>query len=129
MDWFDLAELLLELLIELVIPFLAELAADSELGRRFRRASGPSFLLIFASGAAAGAASCVIWPGRLIRGAPLVPGISLVLAPFWTGKAMSWVGDRLRARGVKPTALATFRGGALFGFAMALARFLWVGLR
>jgi len=40
---------------------------------------------------------------------------------------MYWFGNRRRKHGGHPSRLATFRGGALFGFGVALARFLMVG--
>src|SRR5438105_890299 len=114
MDWFEIVEVLLELLFELVIPVLEELLAD--LAIRYQGRPGRSFPLfvILLWGSVSGVVSYLLWPHRVIHGKPIVPGISLLFAPILTGRLMAWVGDRLRARGITPTALATFRGGALF---------------
>jgi hypothetical protein len=128
MDWFDLVELLLELLFELVVPVLEELLAILAVRHQDRWDRSFPLLPILLWGAASGAVSCLIWRHRVIRGRPLVPGISLLLAPVLAGRVMRWVGERLRARGIIPTALASFRGGALFAFGMAAARFVCVAL-
>lgn len=128
MDWIDLLEVLIELLFEVAIPMLAELAGD-RLYRRKPTASPYPALPILLWGAGAGAVFCLLWPARLIHTAPLFPGVSLLLAPLMAGKAMRSLGERLRARGVEPSSLASFSGGALFAFGMALVRFAWIGFR
>jgi len=42
---------------------------------------------------------------------------------------MHWFGIWRRAEGRPPSTLATYQGGALFAFAMALVRWLVVGLK
>jgi len=128
-DWIELLEPLVELLFEVVIPILAEIASAA-LARSKRQppAIFPA-LPILLWGAGSGAVFCLLWPRRLLQTPPLIPGISLLLAPLLAGKAMRALGERLRARGIAPSVLATFSGGALFAFGMALVRFLWIGLR
>jgi len=128
MDWFDLAELLLELLFELAIPVIEEVLADLAIRHKDRLDRSFPLLVILLAGGASGIVSYLVWPHRVIRGKPLVPGISLLLAPVLTGRTMAWVGDRLRAKDVVPSTLASFRGGALFALGMAAVRFLLVGL-
>jgi hypothetical protein len=50
--------------------------------------------------------------------------LSLVLAPLATGLVMHLYGRWRRGRGHDTTYLATFWGGSLLAFAMALTRFL-----
>src|ERR1700724_1879277 len=100
MDWFEVLEVLLELLIELVFPVLEELAADLAIRYQDRPArSFPLFVLLL-WGSVSGVVSYLIWPHRMIHGKPIVPGISLLFAPVLTGRVMAWIGDRLRARDV-----------------------------
>ncbi|HJZ95263.1 MAG TPA: hypothetical protein VKE70_02090 [Candidatus Solibacter sp.] len=129
MDWFDLLELVLELLFELVVPVVAELLAD--IGSSRKRPAAPAFpwAWILLTGTAVGTASALIWPRRLLREGTIVPGASLLLAPLLAARVMGVVGERLRDRGITPTALASARGGAVFAFGMALARFLMVALK
>src|SRR5437762_3820796 len=129
MGWFDLIELLLELLFEVVVPMLAELAADFGPAHKSRLKGTFPWLRIVLSGALTGALSSMLWPHHLVQGRTVVPGLSLLLSPLFAGRTMGWVGDRLRARGVKPTRLATIAGGALFAFGASLVRFLMVGLK
>jgi len=123
MEWSDVVELLLELLFELVFPVMEELLGSLAVRHEDRWDRSFPLLPILLWGAASGAVSCLVWPHRVIRGK------GWLLGPVLTGRVMRWVGERLRAREVTPTALASFRGGALFGFGMALARFVCVGLR
>lgn len=77
-------------------------------------------------GGLAGAVTCLIFPTRLFW-VGRIPGASLILSPVFTGAAMEYYGRRRRARGGSPSYMATFWGGGLFAFGMALFRFLWVG--
>jgi hypothetical protein len=56
------------------------------------------------------------------------PGVSLILAPLITGTAMHLLRGRLLRLELWPSNLATFLGGAIFAFAMALVRWLAVEL-
>jgi len=129
MDWFDLAEFALELLFEILIPAVIEVLAD--IGEHQKRPLRPTFpwVWILFAGSVAGAASALVWPHRVFRERPILPGLSLLLAPALASRVMGSIGARLRNRDITPTPLATARGGALFAFAMALARFLMVGLK
>jgi len=58
---------------------------------------------------------------------PHLAGVSLILAPLGTGAAMHAFGVWRRRRGAPASRLATFWGGALFAFAMAFTRWLFLG--
>ena len=78
-------------------------------------------------GLAAGVISLMIVPRRLAPHSPL-PGLSLLLSPIGTGVAMHWLGEFWRERGRDRPVLFSFRAGAMFAFAMALVRFVYVEL-
>ena len=68
---------------------------------------------------------------RLVLPAPIFPpgpvrGLSLLLSPLVTGVVMDRYGAWRDGRGAPRSFVATFWGGALFGFGMALVRFVWV---
>ena len=79
-----------------------------------------------ALGALAGALICLVWPARILRPGP-VRGVSLVFSPIVTGALMEGYGRWRAEKGRSRSSIATFWGGALFAFSMALVRFLWVG--
>jgi len=95
-----------------------------------RRAEAERSLLITALGCAllgagSGGLSLLLLPSRLPT--PVTArGASLVLAPLALGSVMRYWGRRRRASGKEATGIATFYGGASFGFGAALARFLGV---
>lgn len=129
-----LAELLgfvFEILGEFVIQLVFELAAEALAGlisnRKERHPAVSAVGLVF-GGAAAGFLSAWVFPHRLIVTRVVIPGASLLLGPLATGIAMHWLGKRLRRLERHPTSLATFWGGALFAFSMALVRWWLVGL-
>ena len=68
-------------------------------------------------------------PNRIIQVYAYIPGISLVIAQLVAGVCMHFLGEWRRRQDCKPTALATFTGGATFAFGMALVRFLMVGIK
>ena len=77
-------------------------------------------------GALAGAVLSLIWPARIFQPV-LLRGASLVVSPLISGAVMHEYGQ-WRDRQREPRShLATFWGGALFAFSVALVRFLWVG--
>jgi hypothetical protein len=80
-------------------------------------------LLLF--GAAAGALTRLIWPTPIFRAGPL-RGASLLLSPLVTGALMHRYGEWVESRARSRSSIATFWGGALFAFGMALVRFVWV---
>lgn len=129
-----LAELfaaLLEVFGEFLLQMLFELAAEAvgALIHRWRQSSpAVSAVGLVFVGAAAGLLSAWLFPHRLIETRVAFPGVSLLLAPLATGSAMYLLGERLRRAGRYTSSLATFRGGALFAFSMALIRWWVVGL-
>jgi hypothetical protein len=111
-----------------VIEFLVEFgfASTRESLRRETRAhplvAGIGVLLM---GALAGAITRFVWPSPVFRPGP-IPGLSLLLSPLVTGIVMDRYGEWREGRESRRSYLATFRGGALFAFGMALVRFLTV---
>src|SRR2546425_679999 len=77
-------------------------------------------------GGLAGVLTSLIWPARIVRPGPL-PGASLFVSPVITGVVMDRYGQWREDHGVARSYVATFWGGALFAFSMALVRFSWVG--
>lgn len=73
-----------------------------------------------------GALTLFIWPTRIVQPSP-VRGVSLLLSPLVTGALMDRYGEWVEGRGGTRSYVATFWGGALFSFGMALVRFLWIG--
>jgi hypothetical protein len=76
-------------------------------------------------GGALGALTRMIWPTPIFQPSP-VRGASLLLSPLMNGAIMDRYGAWLEARGGARSYIATFWGGALFAFGMALVRFVWV---
>jgi hypothetical protein len=76
-------------------------------------------------GAIAGIITVVLVPQRIISTLS-IRGISLALSPMITGLVMKGHGSWRENRGMKHSYFATFWGGALFAFRMALVRFLFV---
>jgi hypothetical protein len=115
-----------ELILQIGAEALIELGLESmgESVRRRRRAH-PVLALVGAAvmGGLAGVVTSLVWPTRLFQSGPL-PGLSLLLSPLVTGLVMHQYG---RWRKGKGSYLATFWGGAVFAFDMALVRFVWVG--
>lgn len=127
----ELLEFVLEIFGEFVLQIIFELATEALGGlisdRKERRPAVSAVVLVF-GGAAAGFLSAWLFPNRLIVTRVVVPGVSLLLAPLATGLAMHLLGRRLRHLARRATSLATFWGGALFAFSMALIRWWLVGL-
>ena len=111
------------ILFELAAEALSGLIKYENQARPAVSAAGLAF-----AGVAAGLLSAWVFPHRLIATRVVLPGISLLLAPLATGLAMHLLGKRLRLIGRYASDLATFRGGALFAFSMALIRWWLVGL-
>jgi len=128
----ELLGALLEILGEFLLQVFFELAAEALSGLiKGQRETSPAvsaIRLIFV-GAAVGLLSAWLFPHRLIATRVVLPGASLVLAPLATGSVMHFLGRRLRRLGRYASNLATFRGGALFAFSMALIRWWLVDLR
>ncbi len=120
-----LLEFLLEIAGEFLIQILVELAVEAIVGRlSLRKHWRPavSALWLACCGAAAGFLSVWLLPKPVFVARPLIPGASLLLAPLAAGLAMHLLGKRLQESGRPATTLATFWGGALFAFVMALVR-------
>jgi len=126
----QLLSTLLEIFFEFVLQMLFELAAEalSAVINRGRQSSpAVSMVGLAFAGAAAGLMSVWLFPHRLIGVRAVLPGVSLLLAPMAAGSAMHLLGNRLRRLGRNPSSLATFGGGALFAFSMALIRWWLIG--
>ena len=122
---------LLDILGEFLLQMLFELAAEalSSLIKPWRQCSSTASLIAIAlTGLAAGVLSAGLFPRRLIMTRVAFPGVSLLLAPFSAGCAMYLLGKRMRRFGRYPSSLATFSGGAIFAFSMALVRYWLIGL-
>jgi hypothetical protein len=86
--------------------------------------AGAGVLLL---GAIAGAITCFIRPTRVFQPGA-IPGLSLLVSPILTGLIMDRYGEWRESRGSTRSYLATFWGGALFAFGMALVRFTWLSM-
>jgi hypothetical protein len=123
---------LLGVVVEALLEVLFGLAVEA-LSATIKRLkdAGPVALtlgLVFA-GAGAGFVSSWLVPHRVIAIGAAVPGLSLVLAPLLTGCVMALLGKQMGRSGQSPSPVATFRGGVVFAFSMALVRWLLVGVR
>lgn len=100
------------------------------MGGQFRKRSRAHPVLagigVLLLGGAAGAVTRLVWPARILPPSP-VRGASLFLSPLVTGVVMDRYGTWRETRGATRSYMATFAGGALFGFGMALVRFFWIG--
>jgi hypothetical protein len=124
-----LFEFILEFLFETILQIAVELGWGSiKHAMRKTRKANPILAAIGIAiiGAGLGLIGSGIFPNRLIKPSPW-PGLSLVLAPIGAGTVMQLFGSWRRQRGGDPSSLATFWGGALFAFSMALVRWLIVG--
>jgi hypothetical protein len=118
-------EVLLQIGGEILIEFGFQSIGDSF---RQRTRSHP---VIAGAGAAlmgglAGVLTSLSWPTRILQPGPF-RGVSLLVSPVITGLIMDRYGQWREDRGAGRSFLATFWGGALFAFTMALVRFVWVG--
>jgi hypothetical protein len=127
-----LVEFLLSALWEIVLQLGGELlleVAFRSIGEPWRSRTEAHPLLAglgtLICGAAAGLLTSLVWPARMIRYPP-IPGLSLFVSPLISGLMMERYGQWLEKRGGSPSFVATFWGGALFAFGMALVRFLWL---
>jgi hypothetical protein len=118
-----------EILLQLTGELLLELgfhAAGESFSRRSRSHPVVAGLGIAVLGGVAGLITSLLLPSRIIQQAP-VPGASLLLTPVISGFVMEMYGRWRMSRGGHPSYVATFWGGALFAFTMALVRFIFVG--
>ena len=128
-----LAELIVEVLGDIIFQVVFEVLMEfgfESLSNVFqsRKKANPllaaSGLLLL--GGALGLGFALLLPHRLVPTFRF-PGLSLVLSPIGVGLLMHLFGTWRRKRGAVPTSLATFWGGAIFAFGMALVRWLMVG--
>lgn len=130
-------EFILELLLTGLWEVILQISGEALLESGFRAAGEPfrrrsrahpviAGLGVALLGGLAGALTSLVWPARVFQPGP-IRGASLFVSPFITGVAMDRYGRWREGRGVARSYLATFWGGALFAFSMALVRFVWVG--
>ena len=120
----SLLELIFEFLTELLFQLLVEIGFEliAEFFRRHQTLSAVfAYFAIGLSGAFAGLFASTMFPQRILS-ISIIPGISLLVTPV-----MKSFGDWRLSRGHQPTILATFWGGALCAFMMALVRWIRVG--
>jgi hypothetical protein len=115
-----------DVLLQVAFELIAE-ALSGTFGHRKQTSAAASVIGPILVGVIAGLVSAWLFPQRLIATRIGIPGASLVLAPLVTGYAMHLLGARLRRFGRYPSHLATFRGGALCAFSIALIRLWLVG--
>ena len=136
-NWITIIEIILEVLLTAIWEVLLQLTAEFLLelgfqaaGESFQRQSRAHPLVagagIGALGVVAGIITSLLVPSRVLPPSP-VPGASLLVSPALTGLAMEGYGRWRDRRRSTRSYVATFWGGALFAFAMALVRFLLVG--
>jgi hypothetical protein len=65
---------------------------------------------------------------RRVSDTSIFPGASLIFAPLGTGIAMRGLGELRYGDERDRPVLLTFRGAAIFAFAMALVRFVYIEL-
>ena len=86
------------------------------------------FLILFillATGIGAGLVISWAFPDRIFKTIPLT-GISLLITPLVMGLVMSLVGKWKVNHDRKPSFMATFLGGAMFGLAAAGTRLIYI---
>jgi hypothetical protein len=117
--------------VEIVLQLLGELLLElgfHSTGDSFRDRSRAHPLLgrlgALLLGAIAGALTRIAWPGPIFDPGPF-RGISLIVSPLVTGFVMDRYGEWRERRGGSRSVFATFWGGALFAFGMAIVRFVW----
>ena len=81
--------------------------------------------ILLVTGIVAGAVISLVFPGRIFKTIPLT-GISLLITPLVMGLVMSLVGKWKVTHDRKPSFMATFLGGALFGLAAAGTRLIFI---
>ena len=113
-----LVELVAELFLELGIEYLKARG-------RARRLSNPYLAgcLFVMLGIVVGWLSTLVWSRRIIS-TVLFRGASLVFSPVIAGTVMNLFGRWQRNRGRVTSFLATFWGGALLAFSVALTRLI-----
>ena len=126
-------EILIELLGELIIELLPVILFEWGLEKRgdySNRDVVTDKLLFFGSvflvGALVGVGITSVLPQRIFP-KPTLPDVSLIVSPMIAGYLMKLFGNWRLKKGYQPTDLASFFGGALFAFSIALVRWFMVG--
>ena len=81
--------------------------------------------ILLVTGIIAGVAISLVFPDRIFKTIPLT-GISLLITPLVMGLVMSLVGKWKVNHDRKPSFMATFLGGAMFGLAAAGTRLIYI---
>jgi len=113
-------QLFAEILIEFGFGSIVESARARSRAHPVATVAGALLL-----GGILGVVTSLIWPTRIFQPGPL-PGASLLASPLITGLVMRSYGRWAERRRRRRSFLASFWGGALFAFSMALVRFIWV---
>jgi hypothetical protein len=129
-----LGDVILQLVFELVFEFgitsvrHATTASRASSGHTPGVASESTHPLLAAVGclllgALSGLVSVLVVPHRILP-PPRIPGLSVFLSPLGSGLVMHTYGRWRVARDKSHSRLATFAGGALFAFTIAVTRYL-----
>ena len=81
--------------------------------------------ILLVTGIVAGIVISLVFPDRIFNTIPLT-GISLLITPLVMGLVMSLVGKWKVNHDRKPSFMATFLGGAMFGLAAAGTRLIYI---
>ena len=81
--------------------------------------------ILLVTGIIAGVVISLVFPDRIFKTIPLT-GISLLITPLVMGLVMSLVGKWKVNHDRKPSFMATFLGGAMFGLAAAGTRLIYI---
>ena len=81
--------------------------------------------ILLVTGIGAGFVISLVFPDRIFKPIPIT-GISLLITPLVMGLVMSLVGKWKVNHDRKPSFMATFLGGALFGLAAAGTRLIFI---
>ena len=81
--------------------------------------------ILLVTGSGAGFVISLVFPDRLFKPIPIT-GISLLITPLVMGLVMSLVGKWKVNHERRPSFMATFLGGALFGLAAAGTRLIFI---
>ncbi len=123
-------EIVFEILFELFVEFLAQLLFEIGFesvasALRSKRKANPvlSIIGLIILGLIIGIIFSLIAPKRIFSNYP-VTGLSLIISPLCVGTVMYYFGNWRRKKGTQTTIIATFWGGAIFAFVVALTRLI-----
>lgn len=122
-------EIVIEIIFELVVQILVELGFDSFF-RSFKskKEINPflAYFGIFFVGSIFGLISVFIFNKPIIQGYGMSKNTSLLITPLAAGLIMHFWGNWLTSKNKQKSWFATFLGGALFSFAIALVRWILI---